>query len=192
MRVKETAEKYRAIKKRYTYQDYTNLPPDDFHYQLIEGELIMTPAPNVIHQIVKSNIEKNLRNFVEENELGLVLDAPCDVVLDEHNVLQPDIFFISKERQKIITEDNIQGAPDLVVEVLSPNTAYYDLVEKKALYARFGVREYWIADPKLQWIEIYVLQDKNYRLHQRAEKDQTVTSALLPGFNLPLISVFTW
>ncbi len=191
MRVKETAVKYQEKRKKLTYQDYLNLPPDDFRYQLIEGELIMTPAPKVIHQIVKSNIEKHLRNFVEENQLGLVLDAPCDVYFDEKNVLQPDIFFISQKRSQIINEDMINGAPDLIIEVLSPHSAYYDLVEKKALYERHNVLEYWLVDPKLKWIEIYILKDQKFHLHQRAENKQTITSHLLKGFSLPLEQVFT-
>ncbi len=191
MRVKETAVKYQEKRKKLTYQDYLNLPPDDFRYQLIEGELIMTPAPKVIHQIVKSNIEKHLRNFVEENQLGLVLDAPCDVYFDEKNVLQPDIFFISQKRSQIINEDLIKGAPDLIIEVLSPHSAYYDLVEKKALYERHNVLEYWLVDPKLKWIEIYILKSQKFHLHQRAENKQTITSHLLKGFSLPLEQVFT-
>ncbi|WP_456442543.1 Uma2 family endonuclease [Caldithrix abyssi] len=191
MRVKETAAKYQAKNKNLTYQDYLNLPPDDFRHQLIEGELIMTPAPTVIHQIVKSNIEKFLRKFVEEKELGLVLDAPCDVYFDEQNVLQPDIFFISRKCSHIITEDLIKGAPDLIIEVLSPNSAYYDLIEKKALYERYKVQEYWLADPKLKWIEIYILKDQKFHLHQRAEKNQTIRSHLLKEFSLPLEQVFT-
>ncbi|NOX87673.1 MAG: Uma2 family endonuclease [Calditrichaeota bacterium] len=190
MRVKETAAKYREKKKVLTYQDYLNLPPDDFRYQLIEGELVMTPAPKVIHQIVKSNLEKHLRNFIEVKQLGIVLDAPCDVYLDDKNVVQP-IFFISRKRSHIIGEDLIKGAPDLIIEVLSPHSAYYDLVEKKVLYERFGVQEYWLADPKMKWIEIYVLKDQKFHLHRRAENNQTVTSVLLKGFRLSLDQVFT-
>ena len=191
MRVKESAVQYRGKKKLLTYQDYLNLTPEDAHYQLIEGELVMTPAPKVIHQVIKNNILQLLILYVKKNGLGYVLDAPCDVYLNDLNVVQPDIFFITKENKKIITEDNIKGAPDLIIEILSPASAYYDLVEKKELYEKSGVREYWIVDPKKKRIDVYILKDEVYVLHQRAEKEEKIDSIMLPAFNLSLSIVFS-
>ncbi len=127
MTVKETAPRYAFKKMVLTCQDYVNLPADDSHYQLIRGELVMTPAPKIVHQRVKHA----LISHVSAQRSGEVFGAPCDVYLDEYNVVQPDILFIAKENQKIITEDNIKGAPDLIIEILSPSSAYYDLMEKK-------------------------------------------------------------
>ncbi|WP_457566616.1 Uma2 family endonuclease [Caldithrix abyssi] len=100
----------------------------------------------------------------------MIFHAPLAVDLSEKNVLQPDIIFIAKERQEIVTDKNISGAPDLVVEILSPSTAYYDLFDKKELYEQFGVKEYWIVDPMRQWIEIYNLQGNKFVLTQKLEK----------------------
>ncbi len=191
MRIKESAVQYKHKKKVYTYQDYLNLPDEDYRYQLIGGELVMTPAPKVIHQEVSHNILLILSEYVKAHNLGKVYFAPCDVYLNELNVVQPDIFFIRNENKKIITEDNIKGAPDLIVEILSPNSAYYDLVEKKELYEDSGVKEYWIADPKKKRIEIYALDNQKYVLHQRAENNEIVKSKLLKEFSFQLAAVFS-
>ncbi len=190
MRIRESVPLYGQGKKQVTYQDYRQLPPDDFRHQLIEGEIVMTPASKVVHQIVKNNWLKAFQKFVESQQLGLVLDAPCDVYLDEHNVVQPDVFFISRDRLAIVTEEIVKGAPDLILEVLSPASAYYDLVEKKALYARFGVKEYWIVDPKWQWAEVYWNANNAFQLHQRAEKEGGVHSRLFPEFEVSLNEIF--
>ena len=154
MKVRETAVPYTAPKRKLTYQDYVNLPDDGHRYEPIHGELIMVAAPLTIHQIVVSNISFALQRFVKQTGAGIVLTAPIDVVFDEHNTFQPDIIFIARERKSIITEKNIQGAPDLVVEVLSPSSFYYDWFDKKEVYQRSGVREYWLVDPLRRWAEV--------------------------------------
>ena len=106
-------------KQKYTYKDYLKAP-DDNRYELIEGELLMmTPSPTPKHQIISGKIEFELRRFVTDNDLGVVLYAPCDVYLDDKNVVQPDIMFISNDRLNIIGEKNIQSAPDLTIEIIS-------------------------------------------------------------------------
>lgn len=190
MHIKETATKYSSKEKAFTYQDYLELPDDGNLYEIINGELIMTPAPVPKHQLIHRKIQNRLTNFVEENRLGEILYAPCDVLLSETNLVQPDIFFIAKANRKIIGEKNIQGIPDLIIEILSPTTAYYDLIEKKELYEKFGVKEYWIVDPKKKWIEIYTLEERKYKLHQRGEKTDKINSRLLKGFELGLKKIF--
>lgn len=192
MKVKETAGAYRTQKKIYTYQDYLNLPNDRNRYEIINGELIMTPAPKIIHQDISRNIEIELALFVRKHKLGKVYYAPCDIVLSNENVVQPDILFISKENMDIITEDNIQGAPDIVIEILSPSTGYYDLVAKKDIYETFGVKEYWIVDPKKQWVEIYIMKEKKYNLHRRADKTGKIQSHLLKEFEIDIETVFKY
>lgn len=192
MKVKETAAAYRTQKKIYTYQDYLNLPNDRNRYEIINGELIMTPAPKIIHQDISRNIEIELALFVRKHKLGKVYYAPCDIVLSNENVVQPDILFISKENMDIITEDNIQGAPDIVIEILSPSTGYYDLVAKKDIYETFGVKEYWIVDPKKQWVEIYIMKEKKYNLHRRADKTGKIQSHLLKEFEIDIETVFKY
>jgi len=190
MKVKETTAAYRTQKKIYTYQDYLNLPNDRNRYEIIKGELIMTPAPKIIHQDISRNIEIELALFVQKHKLGKVYYAPCDIVLSNENVVQPDILFIPKENMDIITEDNIQGAPDLIIEILSPSTAYYDLIDKKEIYETFGVKEYWIVDPKKQWVEIYILKGNMFSLHKRTKKTGKIQSQLLKGFELDLEIIF--
>ena len=125
---------------RFTYEDYVLLP-EDRRYEVIDGELCPTPAPTPYHQIVKGRIERLLQDHVEGAKLGMVLDSPCDVVLSQFDVLQPDIFFISSERLAIIGEKYISDGPELVIEVLSPGTRKRDRVWKAKRYAHFGVRE---------------------------------------------------
>src|SRR4030042_5727949 len=126
----------------------------------------MTPSPITRHQRISRKIVFTLEKFVTENDLGEVFDAPYDVYFDNENVVQPDILFVSKERSNIIGEKNIQGSPDLVIEIISESTAYRDLVQKKKLYARFGVKEYWIVFPGEEFIEIYTLKANAYTLYK--------------------------
>jgi Uma2 family endonuclease len=176
-------------KKKYTYEDYLKTPEDEI-YELIEGELLMTPSPIPKHQRISRELEFEILKFVKANDLGEVFYAPCDVYLDDENVIQPDILFISKERLNIIGEKNIQGAPDLVVEIISENTAYRDLVQKKKLYARFGVKEYWIVIPKEELIEVYILKDNTYMLYKTYSKDDTLESPYLKDLKIGLKSIF--
>jgi len=176
-------------KKKYTYEDYLKTPEDE-RYELIEGELIMSPSPIPKHQRISRKIEFILEKYVTENELGEVFYAPCDVYLDDENVIQPDILFISEDRLNIIGEKNIQGAPDLVMEKISENTAYRDFVQKKRLYAKFGVREYWIVIPEEKLIEIYTLKDNTYTLYKTYYKDDILESPYLRNLKIELKGIF--
>ncbi len=190
MKVKETTELYTTKKKRLTYKDYLNLPDDGQRYELIHGELVMTPAPVPLHQEVLLKIAKQFSDFLEKNPLGQLFIAPCDVVLDSVNVVQPDIFFISQKRTRIITDKNIQGAPDLIIEIISPTTAYYDLVSKKDVYQQFGVREYWLVDPIRRSVQVLVLTDGKWVVDQEVIGDGSVASRLLPEFRISLSTIF--
>jgi Uma2 family endonuclease len=174
---------------RFTYEDYARLP-DDRRYEVIDGELFLTPAPTPYHQLVKQRIEQFLLEHVESRGLGQVLDAPCDVVLSRFDVLQPDIFFVSSGRLAVIGEKYISDAPDLVVEVLSPGTRKRDRVFKSKRYARFGVREMWIADPDKKTIEVHVNAEKSFRREALYAGDDVLLSPLLPGLEVPLARVF--
>ena len=121
--------------------------PEGTNAQLIENNLIMSPAPKDIHQKVLDKIYRRLGNFIEEKELGETRTAPYDVYLDEFNVYQPDIIFIASKNISKINEDGLQGAPDMVIEILSSRTAKEDKGRKKNAYERCGVKEYWIVDP---------------------------------------------
>ena len=176
-------------KRKCTYEDYLKTP-DDERYELIGGELLMTPSPVPKHQRISRKIEFMLEKFVTENDLGEVFDAPCDVHLDDENVVQPDILFISKDRLNIIGEKNIECAPDLVIEILSKSTAYRDLVQKKKLYSRFGVKEFWIVITDEEAIEVYILKDNTFLLYRNYSKNEILESPYLKGFKIELKGIF--
>lgn len=176
-------------KKTYTYEDYKKLP-EGAPYQLIGGSLVMTPAPEIYHQEISGKIEFKLREFVMKNDIGTVYDAPIDVRLGETDVYQPDIIFILHKNNKIIGRKEIEGPPDMIIEILSPATAYYDLREKYRVYEKCGVSEYWIVDPKQKKIEVYENRNKKYSLANEAEETGSVSSKIMEGFSLLLSDVF--
>jgi len=190
MKVKEAVATYHVPKKVYSYQDYFELPDDGNKYEIIEGELIMSPAPYTIHQDVMLNIAVDLVNFVRKTKIGKIYVAPTDVVISDINVVQPDILFITSEKLQIITAKNIKGVPDLIIEIISPATGYYDLSGKKDLYEKIGVSEYWIIDPMKQRVDIYYHSGKKFELSQRLEKEGQITSHVLKGLQINLKKIF--
>ena len=145
----------------YREADYLALPEKP-RCELLYGRLLVTPAPNVRHQVVVGRILRLLFELVDR-EGGLAVDSPVDVVLADHSVVQPDVVYVTRARSSIIRE-RIEGAPDLVVEILSPGTARRDLGEKLRLYAEAGVAEYWIVDPVLETFEFLVNEGKAFRV----------------------------
>jgi Uma2 family endonuclease len=175
---------------KFTYKDYKSLPESETkRYELIEGELIMVPSPNTYHQRISGNLVFLLRDFVKKNKLGEVFYAPLDVHLGE-NVVQPDILFVSKAHSKIITEEEILGAPDLVIEILSPATSERDQTYKKTLYARHGVQEYWIVDPQEKTVEVMTLGKEEFENSGSYGKMDTMKSPIFPGLTINLCDVF--
>ncbi len=170
------------------------LEMDDFEegflYELINGELVKRSSPSTDHQRASRQIFNLLHAFVLEKKLGECFYAPFDVALDEENLVQPDIMFVAAARADIVTENCVEGAPDLVVEILSPGTFKTDRNDKMKLYRRFGVSEYWIADPKNRTIEVYVLQTGDYNLASFAVENGEVVSTVLLGLSIPVQQVF--
>lgn len=173
----------------YTYEDYLKLN-DDKQYELIGGELVLVPAPKTNHQLVKANLVWYITTYVRNNNLGIVMDAPTDVVLSETDKPQPDILFIAANRLEIITENNVKGAPNLVIEILSPSTGNYDRVKKSKMYYTHGVKEYWIVDPEIKVIEVFTSGEKNWNLVEAYDKDGVLLSPLLPGLQIDLKDIF--
>jgi Uma2 family endonuclease len=176
-------------KKTYTYEDYEKLP-EGAPYQLIGGELVMTPAPVPNHQIPLGNLFWKLNEFIKESALGIVIVSPIDVYFSETDTYQPDIIFILKDRLNIIGEKKIEGPPDLIVEILSPATAYYDLRSKKDIYEKSGVKEYWIVDPIQKSIEIFLNRNGRYEAVSTAKDGGTIMSNLLKGLSINLHEIF--
>ncbi len=174
------------IDTRLTYEDYCLLPNDGKRYEIIDGELFVTPSPRRAHQKVVSNLLYYLNDFVKKHDLGEVYPAPFDVVFSRYDVVEPDVLFISKARVSVLTEKNVQGAPDLVVEVLSETTEESDRTTKLKLYARSGVQEYWLIDPAGPSAEIFRQKNQSLESAAKLEADDSITSPLLPGFSLSL------
>ena len=175
--------------RKLTYADYRRTP-DDERYELVDGELIMSPSPNRAHQDICLELGALLHTYVKESGLGKIYIAPFDVVLSETNVVQPDLLFIANERTHIITPDNVQGPPNLVVEILSPSTANRDRTLKRALYAQYGVPEYWLVDPDTRTVTVLRLGTAGFTVVDRYGAGETLTSPTLPGFTVNLDDLF--
>lgn len=177
---------------RFTYEDYLLFPNDGKRHEIIDGDHFITPAPNTKHQRVSGYLFNALANFLKGRKSGEAFAAPYDVILSDEDIVEPDLLFVSAARAAIITEQDIQGPPDLVVEILSNSTRKTDEVVKRKLYERYGVREYWIVDPELKTVKIYRLTDQGYvRAAEFArEANETLSTPLLPGFQAPLAELF--
>jgi Uma2 family endonuclease len=173
--------------KIYTIEDYMKLD-DGKRYELIGGELIVVPSPKPKHQKIANRFFAALDRFVLINNLGEV-NGDVDVHLGDM-VVAPDVFFIAKDRLNIIGELNIQGAPDLVVEILSPSTVVHDKKKKSQIYLEHGVKEYWLVDPDLQLVEVLIAGEKEWRWAGVFDQEDVLTTALLPGLELNLIEIF--
>lgn len=177
--------------RKLTYEELRAMPQDGKRYELLEGEVYMAPSPNVKHQKVIVNLLMEFVPFVREKDLGDVFVAPLDVVLDGQNVVQPDIFFVSRGRAQAITPLFVNGAPDLVVEVLSPSNADFDRGAKRRAYAAAGVPEIWYVDPRDDSVEVLRLgSDRSYALVRRFSRADLLVSESLPGFGVPLTKLF--
>ena len=174
-----------------TFRELELADDDLFIYELFDGEIMKRSAPSLIHQRISRKLLGKMDTYIEEKKLGEVFSAPVDLNLDEHNAFQPDLAFISKERSFLIEDDDyIKGAPDLVVEIISPGTVKKDRVIKKDLCERFAVREYWLVDPLNKGIEIYTMQEDKYVLHDLQEISGKISSTVLTGFELELGHIF--
>ena len=172
---------------KLTYEDYAAIPDDGRRHEIIDGEHYVNPAPSPYHQIILSNVEFALQKHVRAHHLGRVLPAAVDVVLAGHDIVQPDIVFVRAAQAHIFEPKNIQGAPDLVVEVLSESNRRYDVRTKYELYERAGVAEYWIVDPDELGVRVFRREGDRF---VPVEVGDTITTPLLPGFVLPLSDIF--
>lgn len=163
----------RSITKKYTYEDYLHWP-DEERWEIIDGTAYnMTPAPTIKHQSISRNIEVTLVNKIRSKEIECeVFDAPTDVVFDEYNIVQPDILVVCDKTK--ITENNIKGSPELIIEVTSPSTSLKDRREKKKLYERFGVKEYLIVYPDDELVERFLVENDKYGAPEVFNWDETM------------------
>lgn len=177
----------------WTYEDYVRLPDDGRRYEIIEGVLYVANAPSYDHQFTATAISRILGNFVIEKVTGVIIAAPFEVHLPGiAKPVQPDILFIRQERQPASGTQIFEGAPDLIVEVLSPSSLRLDQHVKFGAYEQAGVREYWIADPKTRTITVYHLPENSpeYVLLGQFTAVETVQSKVLAGLEFTAVSVF--
>jgi Uma2 family endonuclease len=181
-----------ALSSHLTFADYLLFPDDGKRHEIIEGDHYVTPSPRTKHQKISFNLAVALGSFVKQTGLGLVLTAPYDVILSDDNVVQPDLLFVSTARAVIVTEDNIRGAPDLVVEIISETTRKKDEVTKRKLYERFGVQEYWVVDPELETVKIFRRTQRGFgrAVELSKEAKEILTTELLAGFDFALTEIF--
>lgn len=177
---------------KLTYDDLLRLPDDDLRHELIDGAHYVTPAPVTKHQRISRELLHLLVQFLKEHPLGEVFAAPFDVVLSTYDVVEPDLVYLSNERGPLLTEQNLQGPPDLVVEILSPGTSRRDLGLKRDLYQRAGVLEYWIVDPDRDEVTVDRRIDERFGAPEALSKASAdvVTTPLLPGLTIPLVRIF--
>ena len=179
--VAKTKLRSAAGSRRWTYEDYLQIPDDGQRYEIIWGELHVVPSPIPAHQRIAISLASLLLAHVRSNRLGEVYAAPLDVVLAVHNVVQPDVLFIAQEHLSIVTATNVTGAPDLVVEVLSPGTAARDRSTKRDAYAAARVPHYWLADPRSRSLEDYELRQGSYTLVYRGKYVDLSRTATFAG-----------
>ena len=178
---------------KFTYDDFVNFPDDGKRHEIIDGEHYVTPSPTPKHQVVAANLHFFIAAYLKAHPIGIVFFAPLDVIFSDLNVVEPDLLYISRERCEILTTQHVRGAPDLVVEILSPGTRRTDEITKRKLYERFGVQEYWVVDPELDAIKVYRRDEANAFARVKelsAEAGGVLTTPLLPDWSTPLSDIF--
>lgn len=169
---------------KFTYEDLKLIPPDRNRYEIVDGELFVSPAPKTLHQRILANLLTILHLHVRQHRLGEVFVAPYDVVFSMGTVLEPDVLFVSSSRRHYVGEDNLAGPPDLAVEVISESTRRLDREVKLKQYALYGVSEYWLVDPEDKVVEVFRLKEEEYDLAARLGFGDTLSSPLFPGLKL--------
>jgi Uma2 family endonuclease len=174
---------------KLTYADYELFPDDDLRHEIIDGAHYVIASPMTRHQRISLSLLHLIQSYLDTHPIGELFSAPFDVVLSFHDVVVPDLIYLSKAHAQFLTMKNLQGAPDLVVEILSPSTRPRDERLKRDLYERVGVEEYWLVDPDRDMVTIYRRGGSGFLPPLQFEKEAVVTTPLLPGFELPLARV---
>jgi Uma2 family endonuclease len=175
---------------KLTYEEFRQLPDDGRYYELIHGEVHLSPSRSTKHQMILGNLSRILGTYMRSARVGILFFAPLDVCLNPDTALQPDLIFISEERVGIVNENFVAGAPDLAIEVLSQSTAGHDRATKLPLYAEAGVADVWLVDSQAKTVEVLKLEGKKYLLDAILAGDQVLTSNLFPGWQLSLRDLF--
>jgi Uma2 family endonuclease len=184
--------KVRIPKPRlFGYEDYVRLtPPDSSNYELHNGIILYMATPVPLHQIVLTNLLTEMTVYVKRHQLGRVLPAPMDTVFTPNDVLQPDLLYLSKERLHLVGAKKIEGAPDLVVEILSPSNHSKEMGYKKLIYELSGVREYWLVNLDKKTLTQYENVENEFYMRRVFQYADTLTSIILTGFEMPMSELF--
>jgi Uma2 family endonuclease len=178
--------------RKLTYEDYLRFPDDGMRHEILDGEHYVTGAPSTRHQIASSNLHSLLGPWIRDHRLGRLFAAPCEVIFSRHNIAQPDLLFVSQGRAGIILEKNIEGAPDLIVEILSDSTRRSDDVVKHGTYERFGVLEYWLVDPKRRTVRVFRRSGVSFSppVDLLADGDDVLATPVLQGLEIRVKEIF--
>jgi Uma2 family endonuclease len=183
-----------ALHQKQTYEEYLEVAEANplMQVELLEGEVVMSPAPRPFHQYVLRNLAFALTQYVQQHQLGDVLFAPIGVRLAEDVFVQPDLLFLRQERvAEVVGETYLEGAPDFIAEILSPGTAHYDRHTKLLLYAHYGVAEYWLVDPENQVIQVYILDGDTYRVAGIFLEGDMIDVGMFTAVHIQINTVFT-
>ena len=178
---------------KLTYDDFVLFPDDGLRHELIDGEHYVTPSPTRKHQKVLGNLHLLVGHWLRDHPVGELFLAPFDVVFTPSDVVEPDLLYVSRERAaKILTDANVQGVPELVVEIGSPSTRRRDETIKRRLYERAGVSEYWVVDSELDVVRVYRREAERFArpVELSTEAGDVLTTTLLPGLALQLVDIF--
>jgi Uma2 family endonuclease len=173
-----------GLKQKLDYSDYVEIPPDGKRYELLEGDLHVTPAPSPLHQRASKRLQRKLEAFFEARGIGEVFNAPIDVILTPHDVVQPDLVVVVEPTQ--ISARGIEGPPLLVVEILSPSTGIRDRTVKARRYAALGIRHYWLVDPEAKRVECYRAEAGAYAPVVAGEAEASMSHPDWPELTFPL------
>jgi len=169
---------------------YRQMPEGPPYYQLIEGNLIMSPSANFYHQKIAGRLYHFIETYLEDHPVGEVVIAPSDVFLDDINVFQPDLYYVRNENRHVLVDEGVKGAPDLVVEIMSPSTSSRDRNEKRRIYARAGVEEMWIIDPDARHLEVHPLAKGLNASPTVIREPEPFSPALFPGLTIETTRLF--
>jgi len=171
---------------KLTYADYLRFPDDGLRHEIIDGEHYVTPSPATRHQRISRNLLHLIQTYLDSHPIGELFAAPFDALLSDFDIVVPDLLYLSNERARFLTSKNLQGPPDLVIEILSPSTRSRDKKLKRDLYERVGVQEYWVVDPEQDRVEIYRRRAGSFGEATAVSRPTAITTPLLPNFELPL------
>jgi Uma2 family endonuclease len=188
LRPRQVVTKHSSAK--LTYDDYVRFPDDGLRHEIIEGEHYVSPSPQTAHQRILARLSYLIQRHLEAHPVAEMLFAPFDVLLSEFNVLVPDLIVLSTERSRLLTSKNLQGAPDLVVEILSPSTASRDRTLKRDVYERHGVDEYWVVSPQQRVVQVHRRRGEKLAPPIQFGANDILTTPILPGLELPLAKIF--